>query len=253
MIFIQDLTGFNLTTFQWLLTILCGMIIGMSKAGISGAGLIAVPVLAGIFGGRLSVGLLLPMLIIADLIAVTIYHNHADWKNVIKLLPWTMAGILIALFVGKFVNDDQFRKLVAWVVISGIVLLLYRDIRKSPLKVPTAWWFSSILGLGSGFATMIGNASGPIMAYYFLSMRLPKNIFIGTGAWFFLIVNLFKVPLHIFVWKTITTQSLALDLLMSVPIITGAFFGYYFVKLIPERAYRAFIIITTLASTSVLF
>jgi uncharacterized membrane protein YfcA len=249
----QDFVPYNLTAFQWILAILCGMIIGMSKTGISGAGLIAIPVLAGIFGGRISVGLLLPMLIIADLFAVKFYNRHADWKYIIRLLPWTVTGILIALFVGKKVNDDQFRLLIALVVIAGIILLIYRDFRQKKMEVPSSWWFSAILGLGGGFATMIGNASGPIMSYYLLSMRLPKNTFIGTGAWFFLIVNLIKVPLHIFVWKTITISSLTFDLIMLIPIIAGTFTGFYIVKLIPEKVYRIFIILTTFASAIALF
>jgi len=249
----EYLMSYDLSTFQWFLAILCGMIIGMSKTGISGAGLIAVPVLAAIFGGRPSVGLLLPMLIIADLFAVKFYNRHADWKYVIKLLPWTVAGILIALFVGKSVNDQQFRGMIALVVIVGIALMIYQDLRRKNLEVPSSWWFSAILGLGSGFATMIGNASGPLMAFYLLSMRLPKNIYIGTGAWFFLIVNLFKVPLHVFVWKTISLESLTFDMIMMLPIIAGAFLGYYLIKLIPERAYRIFIMATTLASAIALF
>jgi uncharacterized membrane protein YfcA len=225
----------------------------MSKTGFSGAGLIAVPILAAVFGGRSSVGLLLPMLIIADVFAVKFYNRHAEWKYIIKLLPWTVTGIVFALFVGKTVNDNQFRTIIAIIVIVGILLMIYGDIRKKNIEIPSSWWFSAILGLVGGFATMIGNASGPIMAYFLLSMRLPKNIYIGTGAWFFLIVNLIKVPLHIFIWKTITVESLSLDILMSIPVIAGAFSGYYLVKLIPERVYRIFIILTTLASAAVLF
>jgi uncharacterized protein len=249
----EYLIPYNLTTFQWVLAILCGMIIGMSKTGLFSAGLIAVLILASIFGGRPSVGLLLPMLIIADLFGVIFYNHHAEWKFVIKLLPWTITGILIALFTGKAINDDQFRILIALVVIAGIILMVYQDTRGKNIETPSSWWFSAILGLGGGFATMIGNASGPIMAYYLLSMRLPKNIYIGTGAWFFFIVNLFKVPLHVFIWKTISLDSLSFDLLMVIPIITGAFLGFYLVKLIPEKAYRIFIIFTTLASAIALF
>jgi len=242
----------HLTTLQWIVTILCGIIIGMSKTGISGAGLIAVPLLAAIFGGKPSVGLLLPMLVFADILAVKLYNRHAEWIYVFKLLPWTIAGILIALFVGKFINDIQFRNLIGLVVIAGVILMLWQDFRKKESEVPSSVWFNAILGLGAGFSTMIGNAAGPVMAYYLLSMRLPKNIYIGTGAWFFLIVNLFKVPLHMFVWKTITLKSFTFDLLMIIPIIAGAFLGYYFVKIIPEKIYRVFIIVSTLVSALVL-
>ena len=100
---------------------------------------------------------------------------------------------------------------------------------------------------------MIGNAAGPVMALYLLSMRLPKNIYIGTGAWFFFIINLSKVPLHIWSWKTITAESFILDLFMIPAIATGAFFGIWLVKLLPEKAFRIIVIVTTLLSALLLF
>lgn len=230
------------------MTIMCGMLIGMSKTGLSGAGLFVVPVFAKIFGGKPSTGIVLPMLIIADIFAVRYYHRHAEWKYVLKLLPWAIVGIIIALLVGQMINDDHFKKIIASVVLLGIGLMIYQDVRKAKAEIPDYWWFAALLGLGGGFATMIGNAAGPIMSLYLLSMRLPKNIYIGTGAWFFFIVNLSKVPLHIFFWKTITVQSLSLNLLMVIPILLGASGGFFLVKIIPEKAYRWFIIISTLAS-----
>jgi uncharacterized membrane protein YfcA len=100
---------------------------------------------------------------------------------------------------------------------------------------------------------MIGNAAGPVMALYLLSMRLPKNSYIGTGAWFFFIVNLSKVPLHIWSWKTITLNSFVLDVLMIPAIAAGAFLGIWLVKLLPERVFRIIIIATTLLSAVLLF
>ena len=84
-------------------------------------------------------------------------------------------------------------------------------------------------------------------------MHLPKNKFIGTGAWFFFIVNVLKVPLHITVWKTINWESFLFDVVMIPGIIAGAFLGIYLVKLFPERAYRIFIIGTTLVAAFLLF
>jgi uncharacterized membrane protein YfcA len=110
-----------------------------------------------------------------------------------------------------------------------------------------------ILGLLGGFATMIGNAAGPVMALYLLSMRLPKNSYIGTGAWFFAIVNISKVPFHIFSWKTINLQSFMLDVIMIPAIATGAILGIYLVRFFPEKAYRIFIILTTVLSAFLLF
>jgi len=161
------------------------MLIGMSKTGISGLGLMVVPILANAFGGRISVGLLLPILVFADVFAVSWYNRHAQWKHIFKLIPWTLAGILTATLIGNKLSDSTFNRLLAFLVCSGIFILIWQDIRSNKVKIPESKWFAASLGLLGGFATMMGNAAGPVMALYLLSMRLPKNSYIGTGAWFF--------------------------------------------------------------------
>lgn len=225
----------------------------MSKTGITGVGLMVVPILANAFGGRPSVGLLLPVLIFADVFAVTWYHRHAEWKHILRLLPWAFAGIIAATLVGKSISDQTFNRLLAALVIGGIAILVWRDIRAEHIKVPRSRWFAGGLGLLGGFSTMIGNAAGPVMALYLLSMRLPKNSFIGTGAWFFFIINLSKVPLHIWSWKTITWHSFFLDILVIPAIAAGAFLGIWLVRLLPEKFYRILVIATTLLSAVLLF
>ncbi|MEA3462923.1 MAG: sulfite exporter TauE/SafE family protein [Bacteroidota bacterium] len=232
---------------------LSGLLIGMSKTGISGVGLMVVPLLANAFGGRPSVGLLLPILIFADVFAVTWYNRHAQWKHILRLLPWAFAGILTATLIGKSISDDTFNKLLAALVIGGIAILVWRDLRSDKLKIPTSRWFAGGMGLLGGFSTMIGNAAGPVMALYLLSMRLPKNSYIGTGAWFFFIVNLSKVPLHIWSWETITMKSFTLDVLMIPAIAAGAFLGIWLVRLLPEKFFRILVIVTTLLSAILLF
>ncbi len=247
------LQSYNLEALQWILLGICGLLIGMSKTGLSGVGLMVVPLMANAFGGRPSVGLLLPLLIFADVFAVTWYHRHAAWKHILRLIPWAMAGIIIAALVGKSISDTTFNRLLAAVVMLGIAILVWRDLQRNQMKIPDSRWFAASLGLLGGFATMIGNAAGPVMALYLLSMRLPKNSFIGTGAWFFFIVNLSKVPLHIWSWKTITVQSFVLDLLMIPAIAAGAFTGIWLVRLLPEKVYRIIVIVTTLISAIFLF
>lgn len=245
--------SYDLNSLQWILLGICGLLVGMSKTGLSGVGLMVVPLLANAFGGRPSVGLLLPILIFADIFAVSWYNRHAQWKHILRLLPWALGGILLATFVGKSISDSTFNRLLAAMVIFGIVILIWRDIRSGKMKIPESRWFAAGLGLLGGFATMIGNAAGPVMAIYLLSMRLPKNIYIGTGAWFFFIINLSKVPLHIWSWKTITAESFILDLLMIPAIAAGAFLGIWVVKLLPEKVFRIIVIVTTLLSALLLF
>ncbi len=241
------------TPLNWFLFLLCGILIGMAKTGLSGAGIVIVPIMAGIFGGKLSVGIVLPLLIFADIFAVNYYHRHANWRYVFLALPWALLGVGIATFYGNSIDDEQFKTLLAIIILGGIVLMLWQDFGLKSKTIPDKWWFAAVLGLGSGFTTMIGNAGGPIMSLYLLSMRLPKNAFIGTAAWFFFLINLLKVPFHVFSWETITVQTLMIDLIALPTILIGVVVGIKLVKLFPEKAYRYFIIGSTALSALFLF
>lgn len=243
---------FDFSILQWLLLACCAMLIGMSKVGVPGVSMFVVPTLAIIFGGKASTGILLPMLMLADLFGVGYYHRHAKWKYLVKLLPWAFLGIGIALWVGEVVNDEWFKNIIAILVFVCIGLMLWEDRRKGSNLFPDTWWFAAAMGILGGFATMIGNVAGPIFAIYLLAMHLPKNNFIGTTAWFFLIVNYFKFPLHILIWKTIDWNTLKLDLLMLPAIAVGAVLGIWLVKKIPNKPYRTFVIIITALSAFLL-
>lgn len=246
------LSPFDLNPLQWFLMAVCGMLIGMSKVGVPGVSLIVVPTLAFIFGGKQSTGVLLPILMIADLFGVGYYRRHAEWAYLVKILPWAFIGIGLALWVGEVVNDEQFKDLIAILVFLSIGLMLWKDRKKDKTFFPDRWWFAASMGVLGGFATMIGNVAGPVFAIYVLAMHLPKNNFIGTTAWFFLVLNIAKFPLHIFIWKTISWPSLTIDLITIPAIALGAFLGIWLVKIIPEKAYRAFVIIVTAASAFLL-
>ena len=246
------LSSFELTPLQWLLMAVCGMLIGMSKVGVPGVSLIVVPILAFIFGGKQSTGVLLPILMMADLFGVGYYRRHAQWSYLVKILPWAFIGVGLALWVGEIVNDEQFKNIIAILVFLCIGLMLWRDRRKNKDLIPDRWWFAASMGVLGGFATMIGNVAGPIFAIYLLAMQLPKNNFIGTSAWFFLILNFAKFPLHLFIWKTISWSSLRIDIITLPAIALGAFLGIWLVKVIPEKMYRAFVIVVTAASAFLL-
>ncbi len=237
---------------QWILLAFCAMLVGMSKVGVPGVSMVVVPTLAIIFGGKASTGILLPMLMMADIFGVSYYHRHAEWKYLWKLLPWAFIGIAIALWVGEVVNDVWFKNIIAILVFLCIALMLWKDRQKGNKLFPDTWWFAALMGILGGFATMIGNVAGPIFAIYLLAMHLPKNSFIGTGAWFFLIVNFSKFPLHIFVWKTINVQTLTLDVILLPAISLGAFLGITLVKRISEKLYRTAVFIVTALSAFLL-
>ena len=243
----------QVVTYQWVLAIVSGMVIGMSKSGITGLTLMFIPLMALSFGGRPSTGILLPMLCVGDLFAVAWYRRNAEWKYLLKLLPSAIVGLGAGVAVGGKLSDTSFRYLLGGIILVLLALMVWQDVRKKEPHYPQALWFAVVAGLAAGFTTMIGNAAGAITSIYLLSMRLPKNSFIGTAAWFFFIINLLKVPLQIFFWKNISTGTLTFDAIMIPAIAIGAAIGILAAGKIPERAYRVFIMVMTGVAGILLF
>ncbi|TLX77189.1 sulfite exporter TauE/SafE family protein [Labilibacter sediminis] len=239
--------------FTWWITVLCALVTGLSKSGLKGFAMINIPILAYLYGGMASVGILLPFLIFGDTFAVIYYSRNAKWKYIKILLPWALLGVVLATFVGKYINDDQFRDTIGVAILVCLVIIIYKDYSGKKDSFTDKKWFSTSLGLSGGFATMIGNAAGPIFNLYLMSMRLPKNSFIGTGAWFYLMLNVLKVPIHVFYWKSITASTFQLNLVMLPVLLVGAFTGKQLVKLIPEKAYRFFVLGVIAISAVLLF
>jgi uncharacterized protein len=239
--------------YQWALAIVSGMVIGMSKAGLNGLTLMFIPLMALSFGGKASTGILLPMLCVGDVFAVAWYRRHAEWQYLLKLLPSALVGIGAGVAVGQGLSDSSFRYLLGGIIMVLLGLMIWQDAYKKETHYPQAWWFAVVAGLAAGFTTMVGNAAGAITSIYLLSMRLPKNAFIGTAAWFFLIVNLLKVPLQVFFWKNISAGSLTFDAIMVPAIAAGAAIGILVAGKIPERGYRVFVMVMTGVAGVLLF
>ncbi len=243
-----ELFDFTFTTNQFFLFLLVSVLVGMSKTGIHGAGMMAVPLLALVFGGQLSSGILLPILCMADVMGVWYYHRHASWYHLRKLFPWAALGTVLGTVVGGIIDDYTFRLVMGIIILVSVLIMIWLE-REQRHKVPDYKWFASLTGVAGGFTSMIGNLATSVVAIYLLSMRLPKNAFIGTTAWFFLVLNWFKVPFHVLGWKTITWNTLLLDLSALPFIALGAFFGVAIVKRIQDRAYRWFIIGMTVVAS----
>jgi uncharacterized membrane protein YfcA len=246
------LLPYDLLPWQWAAWIGLGLCIGLSKAGFSGITAAIVPVIALIFGAKESTGLNLPLLCFADIVAVLYYHRHTEWKYILKLLPWTLAGFAAALVVDRLVPVQAFKYLMGGSILAGLGVMLWNE-RRGAKGPPSSWWFSALFGIAGGFSTTIGNIAGPIMSVFLLSMGLPKNSFVGTASWFFLIINYLKLPIQIFLWKNITLETALFDVTLVPVVLAGAVAGIILVKKISEPVYRKTIMILTLVSTIFLF
>ncbi|MEO9475562.1 MAG: sulfite exporter TauE/SafE family protein [Cyclobacteriaceae bacterium] len=247
----MDILSFHLTTQQIGLFILVAALIGMAKMGVPGLGLAAVPLLALVFGGKSSSGILLVILCFADIFAVIYYHRHADWSHLWRLFPWAALGIVLGAIFGQWIDDQVFKYTMAVIIIVSLVLMIVISGKKE-FKFSSGASFAGLLGIMGGFTSMVGNLAGPVMALYLLAMKFPKNQYIGTTAWFFIVVNWFKIPFHVFAWKTITLDTLLLDLFAIPFILLGAYLGVLVVKKIPETTYRWFVIATTAVAAALM-
>ncbi len=246
----------QLDPIQWGSVIVAAFVVGFSKTGISGFTMLVIPILATVFGGRDSAGIMLPMLIIGDIFAVLYYHHHARWKDIIRLLPWTLVGILAGLLVGHLIDDRTFKLLIAVIILICLLLLVRSQFKGETVeaKITGKRWFGVVTGISSGFATMIGNAAGPIFSLYLLAKGAKKNDYMGTFAWFFLIVNVTKLPLQIFVWQNITLRTLAMAGLLIPAITLGAFLGVKVIRKLNEKLFRWIIIsVTAIAALRLFF
>ena len=249
----MDFSMWIQTPTDWGILFISAFIIGMSKTGIQGLSLISVPLMALTFGAKPSTGLILPILCIADLVAVLYYRRIAEWKYVLKLLPTALTGFALALFVDKIVPPAEFKHLMGGCLSAILLVMFWSEWKGKENKLSAYWWYGPLFGLLGGFTTMIGNAAGPIMAIYLLSVKMPKYNFVGTNAWFFMAINYAKIPLQVFAWDNIGPSSLAIDALCIPFLIAGAIAGVWFVKILPEKGYRIFVIASTFVSTFLMF
>lgn len=238
--------------YDWLIACTATFLLGLSKAGIRGIDILIVTLIALVFGGKASTGILLPILSIADILAVLYYKRHVEWKYFRKLLPWIIIGVLFGVWVGKDLNEAVFRKVISAIILLAAILMIWLDRRKGE-DIPQNHTFSGLIGLSAGITTMLGNLAGAFTNIYFLVERVPKNIFIGTAAWLFLVVNLFKIPFQVIYWDNISIETFKTSLFLVPTMFLGFWIGVKIVKIIPNENYRKMILYLTLIGAVIIF
>ncbi len=244
----------QLSWFDLAIVALCAIMVGIAKTGIPGVGILVVPLMAAVLPARSSVGVLLGILILADLFAAGYYRRHAQWGHVIRLLPLTFAGIVAGYFALKVVNDEQLKPIISVIVLGMLAINYWRDRAGGEnALIPTHWWFVVVIGFLAGVTTMMANAAGPVMIIYLLAMRLPKVEFVGTGAWFFFVVNWLKVPFSATL-DLMSAETVKLNLVMLPFIAAGAITGILVLKRIPQKAFKVVVqVLAAAAAIKLLF
>ncbi|MFC4529409.1 TSUP family transporter [Sphaerisporangium dianthi] len=246
-----ELTLPSLDFAQWAVVLFALVLVGFAKTGISGAGTVAIALFALVLPTKSSTGMLLPLLLVGDVVAVVTYRRHADWPRLLKLFPWVAVGVVVGAFVVRWVDDAQMRRIIGTILLVIIALHFWNRSRGSELAEHRA--VAASAGVFAGFTTMTANAAGPIMAVYFLAAGLPMLGFLGTTAWFFLTINAFKVPFSVAL-GLITPATLTFAAVTAPAVVAGGVVGRVIVKRINRTWFeRMTLALTFLAAIRLMF
>ncbi len=217
------------------------LLMGISKSGLKGLGVLVVLFMAWAFEAKASTGILLPLLIGADVLAVGMYRKNVVWGTFFRLVPFMVIGVFIATLVGDRISEELFKRVMALIVVIGALLMLFMDrLNWSEMSIPRP--VTVLIGLVIGFTTMLGNLAGPFTNLYFLAGNFSKDRYIATTAMLFFVINLFKVPFHIFVWDTINLESLKYDFYFFPVVLMGFAIGYRILRYFNNDTFRKYVI-----------
>jgi len=219
--------------------------VGVSKAGITGLSILSIALFTQVFpSSKQASGLILPLLIFGDCVAVFAYRKHTQWRFLWRLFPWTALGVFLGYLTMGRISDHT-----AKIMIGAIILLLagmsfarrYLPGQRNDTGLKIHWIIAALIGALAGFITLIANAAGPLMAIYFVAMRLPKMEYVGTAAVFFMLLNLFKVPFMVDL-GLITTRSFGLNLALAPAVVIGAFGGRWLLMRVNQDLFEKLVL-----------
>ena len=232
-----------MTTAAIILFIIAAFSIGISKAGFSGMSLISVFILADLVGAKESLGIALPLLIVADLIVYPVFRKHGSWKQVWPLFLPTAIGMSVGFYMLSDLPNEVMRPVIGGIILGMVFLQLMRKFFKEKVEIIAhSKTFALAAASSGGVATVLANAAGPIFKLYFLSISLPKMELIGVCARFFLVVNLVKLPLNAH-FNLINQETIILNILMIPFVVIGIFVGKKLVSIVSQKMFESLVLV----------
>lgn len=221
----------------------------MSKSGFGGLSVAGILLMATVVPVRESTGVILPMLIAADVLAIAAFRRFTVWSHLVGIMPPALAGIVAGWLLMPAIPDAVFAPAIGWLITGLLVVMVVQKI--SPVlgrfaaSHPAVAW---PLGFTTGVSTMLANAGGAVMTVYLLACRLPKLEFVGTAAWFFFVVNVIKIPFSASL-GLITGQTLLFNLVLLPAIGAGFLFGRLVLSKINQQVFEWTLIALSLAGS----
>ncbi|MFE4053930.1 sulfite exporter TauE/SafE family protein [Streptomyces sp. YIM B13518] len=244
------MTLWHLNGWEFAALAFAALLVGFSKTAVSGANTVSLAVFAAVLPAKASTGVLLPILIAGDVLAVLTYRRHAHWPTLWRLFPAVAAGVVAGTLFLVWADDGIVRSSIGAILLlmAGVTMWRRRtaDADREPDAVATRAGRAKARSYGvlGGFTTMVANAGGPVMSLYLLSAGFRKLGFLGTSAFFFLIVNTSKLPFSAGL-GLIDADSLLLDAALVLFVVPGALLGTWAVSRIDQRLFERLVIAAT--------
>jgi uncharacterized membrane protein YfcA len=242
------------TTEAIIVGVIASLVVGLSKTALPGAGLLAVPLVATVVEGRLIAGASLPLLMVADVFAVTWYRHHTRWDLLRPLATWVGVGFAvgIAFFVAVGDSVRVIDVAIGVIVLAMVALQLWRMWRRRPPEPATAT-DAAVYGSAGGFTTFVSNSAGPVMNTYLVGLGLGKAELVGTSAWFYFAVNVSKIPFYLALGAFtaggpfFTGETLLWNLTLVPAIVAGVYLGRAVFRHIPQQTFVVAVLVLSAA------
>lgn len=237
-------------TTAFVVMFIAGLITGFSKFSVGGMGLLVLPIVMIAFPGPESLGVLMPLYIITDIMAVYSYRKNISWPVLARFLPLGFLGIFVGAQLLSGIDADQFVALLGGIIIAMILLGLYLDARPATFMQKPITAYS--MGFAGGLVSMVANAAGPLFSLFLLEQKLSKDSYVSTRAWGFFIINLVKLPMYLSL-GLLTQESLTISAYALPGLFVGALIGYHFLKHVKPAHFKWLIrIMSTIAAVKLM-
>lgn len=220
----------------WTVAIFSVFIVGLSKSGLVGAmGMVSVPLLSLVMPARDATGMMLPVLLAMDAIAIWIYRRDANWSVLAIMLPGALVGTVLGWLLWSIVTDAQV------LLAVGVITILFMLDALLPLRqrlagLPPSKPWGVFWGAAAGLTSFISHTGSPPFQIYTLPLKMTPVVFSGTTAFFFAIVNTMKlVPFYSLGQLNVSNLELSAAL---IPFgLVGVAVGVFLVRRISTKAF----------------
>ena len=220
-------------TLFWIFAAVATFVVGASKGGVPGVGMLAVPILAQVISPVVAAGLLLPLYVISDVYGLWLYRKDYDLWNIKIMVAAATIGIGIGWATAHYNSDDLVKLVVGligiWYSVDLYIKSKKKEIEAKPADVPRGVFW----GIITGFTSFVAHAGGIPFQMYVLPQRLSKMKFAGTSTIAFALINLLKLPPYWFLGQ-INLISLEKCLYLVPVALVGAWAGFKLTKVLPE-------------------